>query len=216
MDKATKPVRFEFREIHDMFDKYCDIARNGFEATGIEIYTEAPEGTIFDKKLNKEVHSEVLLSDFLRLIMEKSPTLEEISIEGYDFYCFSKHAMVHNPPKYGLFLKFQEFVEDYRDSGETPEFCSHVKKFKFYKCALSEEDLELLGSSLFTNLESITMSNCYPVDPWIRHKYEEFLPGIIWDDDYYRECNTGVKNMDFYSDKVPREYHDYGYYSVGY
>jgi len=191
--------------LSDEYQKQLNTASE--EVTSLEIYTDCSEYP----ENKKSVY--LFYSDLLLAILENNPNIKEISVEGYERYCISKQYMVHTPSEFGLFYTFTALLESYQQTGETPPYLTNIERMNFKKCSLNENDLRVLGSSLFPNLKSVLCFYCTPTDILAREKYRDFIPFLEWDDKYEYDIETGIKNKDFYAnpdpDQVIRGYYTY-------
>jgi len=128
------------------------------------------------------------ISDVFLALLEVTPNVRKIRIE--DNYC--RHAE-------HIFEKFQDIAEDYQETGVlTMPSLGKIEEFEFIRNNLCEDDLKVLASGIFLNLKRVYCYYCPPYELRIRHLYEDFIPNIEWDDKYYYESKTGMKNYYFY------------------
>jgi len=164
--------------------------------TSLELYIECRE---YQDKTNLAPH--IFFSDLLLLLLQNNRDLKKIKVEGYERYCYTKQYMRHDPSEFGLFSKFTDLVEEYKETGQTQPYFVNLEEISFIDCNLNESDLRVLGSSLFPNLKKVYCFYCTPTDLNLRDKYMDFIPNIEWDDKYDDNEPPNVKNSNFYSDK---------------
>jgi len=173
---------------------YKHLSMKSDEITSLELYIDSCE---YEDKTKKKPL--IFFSDLLLTIMQNNPNLKKIKVEGYERYCYTKQYMVHEPSEFGLFYKFTDLVEKYKETGQIYPYFANLEEMNFHKCSLNESDLQVLGSSLFPNLKHVLCFYCTPTNYEIREKYRDFLPFIEWDDKYEFDRHTSIKNADYYS-----------------
>lgn len=181
-----------------VYDLYQEVVSMTSPASRVELYIDMSELAATQRNKKKD-HPLVFVSDILLALFQNVPNLKELSVEGYEMYCKTKKYMVHQPSEYGLFYKFAEYVNEYVLTGETQTYFKSIEKMEFRKSAMPENDLKVLGSSIFPNLKSIYCFYCTPTINETRHKYEEFLPNITWDDKYYEDDTTDKNELAYYN-----------------
>ena len=193
----THILRLSANSEKSISELYHEVLYKPSDATRVELYIDVTE-YVYNQRNKTKDQPIFLVSDILLSIFQNIPNLKELYVEGYEMYCKSKKYMVHTPSEYGLFCKFTEYMEEYVGTGQTHPMFESIEKMEFRKCCMNENDLKVLGSSIFSNLKKVYCFYCTPTDNETRHKYEDFLPNIDWDDKYYEDEQNEKNTFSFF------------------